>query len=256
MDAEFKIDLNQRFPHLPRAPIVEAVIAITAPGERPWEQSSISDELKLRLPDYPEAMPQKEYQSEVTMGPNQMPKAAIRDLGWKGVSCRSSDQHNVVTFRRDGFQFNRLRPYENWEKLNAEAWRLWKVFVEVAHPTEVQKLGVRFINSLELPPRDLEFENYISPHPEPPRDLDLPFQGFFQKDVLSVPGTPYLINVVRTIQSLPFERLALIIDIDVTRDRAFQLNDELLQHYLAEMRWLKNKAFFGSITEKALSAYA
>ena len=119
MDPEFKIDSRQEFPHLPKAPIVEAVIAITAPGERAWEQSVISEELKLRLPDYPDAMPQKEFQSEVTMSP--IPKAAVRDLGWKGMMCRSSDGLNIVTFNRDGFQFTRLRPYENWEKLNAEA---------------------------------------------------------------------------------------------------------------------------------------
>lgn len=257
METEFKIDLSQGFPHLSRAPIVEAVISITATGERPWDLARMVAELKGSLSGYPESMPQKEFQSELRMDSNAAPRAAVRDLGWKGMCYRSEDRHNLVTFGREGFQFNRLRPYENWEKFSAEAIRLWKVFVRVTQPTEAQKVVVRFINNLELPPKELQFEEYIDPHPKPPRNLELPFRGFFQKDVLVVPGTPYLISVVRTIQGLPFERLGLIIDIDVTREQSFQLKDLTeIERYLLEMRWLKNRAFFGSVTERVLKAYA
>ena len=47
---------------------------------------------------------------------------------------------------------------------------------------------------------------------------------------------------------------AIVLDVDVFTAQPFELRDDKLQLYLAEMRNLKNKIFFGSITEKALQA--
>ena len=47
-----------------------------------------------------------------------------------------------------------------------EAMRLWELHVEVAKPTEVQRLGVRFINRITMAPQAARFDDYIQPHPE------------------------------------------------------------------------------------------
>ena len=52
----------------------------------------------------------------------------------------------VAQFTRNGFVFSRLKPYEGWETFEAEAKRLWCIYRELAEPSEVQRLGVRFIN--------------------------------------------------------------------------------------------------------------
>jgi uncharacterized protein (TIGR04255 family) len=70
---------------------------------------------------------------------------------------------------------------------------------------------------------------------------------------LSVPGHPYFVNFISTIQPSP-NGIALIIDIDVFRG-PFSLGDVDLEFSLAEMRWLKNKLFFGSVTQKTLSFF-
>ena len=78
------------------------------------------------------------------------------------------------------------------------------------------------------------------------------------KDTLGVPGHPYAINVIRTIQQLNSNMsggVALILDIDVFTTQAFDLDNAVLARRLLEMRWLKNKAFFGSITKKALKMF-
>jgi uncharacterized protein (TIGR04255 family) len=88
--------------------------------------------------------------------------------------------------------------------------------------------------------------------------LDLPFQGFMHHDTLAVPEHPYAMNVIRTIQppqANGHAGTALILDIDVFTTQGFELDDEILRRRLLEMRWLKNKAFFGSITEKALEMF-
>jgi uncharacterized protein (TIGR04255 family) len=47
----------------------------------------------------------------------------------------------------------------------------------------------------------------------------------------------------------------LILDIDVFTTQGFDLDESILGRRLLEMRWLKNKVFFGSITGKALQMF-
>ena len=253
--SELKINLEESFETLPRAPIIEAVIEIRARAEAAWEESNITEQLKSKLPDYPNAQSQTAFQQEVTFSTQGPLQAKHQDLGWKGARFQSGDGDQVVQFNRDGFIFSRLQPYEHWERFRDEALRLWEFHESVSRPAQIERLGLRFINRISLPVGDNRFEDYIQPHAQPPQNLDLPFHGFFHFDRFAVPGYPYDINIVRTIETPQDPRLqgiAIILDIDVYSDRRFELREELLLSRLAEMRWLKNKVFFGSVTQKAL----
>ena len=57
MADQLKIDPAQEFPHLARAPIVEAALEIRARAEAPWEELALLEQLKARLPDYPNRTP-------------------------------------------------------------------------------------------------------------------------------------------------------------------------------------------------------
>jgi uncharacterized protein (TIGR04255 family) len=253
-----RIDVTERFPHLPNAPIVEAVIEVRGRAEEPWEESAIQTQLKKQLPDYPQVASHREFQHEVKMAPGQEPQQTLLDLGWKGLRLQSADKLHIAQFNRDGFVFSRLRPYESWEQLIDEGMRLWKIHREIARPSEVQRLGLRFINRILLPPKYVDFEDYLKAPPKPPDGLDLPFHGFFHNETLAVPGYPYAINIIRTIQQPQppdHDRIGIILDNDVFTVGSFEFQQEELERRLAEMRWLKNKAFFGIISDKALATF-
>jgi uncharacterized protein (TIGR04255 family) len=253
-----KIDLTEQFRHLSRAPIVEAVIEIRARAEIPWVEQAVSEALKAKLPDYPQFVSQNEVKQEVSFDLVQGSQAKQHDLGWKGLRLQSGDGRHVAQFNRDGFLFSRLHPYESWEKLQGEALRLWGIYCDLARPTETQRTGLRFINRFTLPAQETRFEDYVEPHAKPPRNLDLPFLGFFHQDTLAVPGYPYALNVVRTVQppqDLKTQGLAIILDIDVFTIHPLEIRMDQMNKWLTEMRWLKNKVFFGSVTEKALESF-
>jgi uncharacterized protein (TIGR04255 family) len=254
----FKIDLAETFPHLPHAPIVEAVIDIKGRATEPWEESAVQERFKAELPDYPQVNSQREFRHEVKIAPGHDPQQTLLDLGWKGLRLQSQDKLHIAQFNRDGFVFSRLEPYESWEQLIAEGMRLWNIHREIARPSEVQRLGLRFINRILLPPKYMEFEDYLKAPPKTPDGLDLPFHGFFHNETLAVSGHPYAVNIIRTIQRPQppeHDRVAIILDNDVFTVQLFEFQQEILEHRLAEMRWLKNKAFFGIISEKALATF-
>jgi uncharacterized protein (TIGR04255 family) len=254
----FKIDVGESFETLPHAPIVEAVIEIRARSEVPWQESTISDELKSKLPDYPIIGSQSEFRQEVHILSGHPPETKHEDLGWKGLRFQSADGLQVIQFNRDGFLFSRLQPYENWERFQQEALRLWEFHSALAHVTEIQRLGLRFINRIVMPVRETAFEDYIQPRASSPQGLDLPFYNFFHLDQLAVPGYPYVVRIARTLQfplAPELQGVSILLDIDVFSDGQFELRQEPLLSRLTEMRWLKNKAFFGSVTSKALETF-
>ncbi len=248
------INLAERFEHLPRAPVVEAVVDIRCRPSKPLEEDSLRSTLKDRLKGYSYHDSQREFEGEMKIEPGKPVSQTVWDRGWKGLRFKSSDGRHIVQFNKTGFVFSRLHPYQNWAQLTDEALGLWEHFCQIAQPVDIQRIGLRFINRIPLPEGSLKLSDFISPAPAPPRELPLPSYGFMYQDTLVVPGHPYAINVVRTIQPRTAEnpQVAIILDIDVFTSQSFPLDSARLLKHLKEMQWLKNKVFFGSVEEKAL----
>lgn len=254
------INIDEEFEHLPRAPIAEAVIDIRTRPAVVLEEGVLKPQLEAKLSGYQFLDSQREIAIQHQVHPvgDAPPSSVIRDLGWKGLRFQSPNKKHIVQFNRDGFVFSRLEPYETWQKLHDEGMRLWKDYVELAQPIEVHRIGLRYINRIQLPPNELRFENYLEPAPVPPKGLDLPFHSFLHQDTLGVPGHSYAMNVIRTIQPPRAQGttgFGLILDIDVFTTQGFELVAATLERRLLEMRWLKNKVFFGSVTPTARTLF-
>jgi uncharacterized protein (TIGR04255 family) len=212
------INPEETFECLPKAPIVEAVIDLRARAETDWKEEFITDVLKTKLPDYPKKHSLSGFQQEFTLTPGAAPNTKTIETGWEGLRLQTGDNLNIAQFKRGGFSLSRLQPYERWEQLVEEAIRLWNIFAEIARPTEIQRLGLRYINRIEVPSSGFLLEDYMDPAPQGAKGILLPFQHFFHQDVLGVPGHPYAIQLIRTTQVDPGPNpafLGLILDIDV-----------------------------------------
>lgn len=256
--SKVEIRTEDTFRHLPRAPIVEAVIDLRARPATPLDEQTCRSTLGPRLDGYSFLDSRRAFHAETKVEGGKPPSQKVEDLGWNGLRYVSNDRKQIAQFNHNGFVFSRLEPYLNWQQLQGEAFRLWTVFQELAKPVAVQRVGLRFINRIALAADNLRFEDYLRPAPEPPAGFELPFQHFMHHDTLAVPGHPYAVNVVRTIQPAKagFEKtVSVILDIDVFTTEGFELNPEDLARRLAEMRWLKNKIFFGSVTETTIQGF-
>lgn len=238
------------------APIIEAVIEIKCPPQVPWNEDTIPDEVGERLHGYQLLDSRSEYSQTVNFEDNIPIPESMEKVGWKGVRYRSGDERYIAAFNRDGFVFSRVGPYETWEKFRIEAMSVWKTHKDLAMPSDVHRIGLRFINRIPLPRGEVELDEFLYDGPQPPRNLDFPIRGFLHKNIFSVPGHPYLINVVRTDTPSVSEgndvEYAIILDIDVYLQEAFETDDTKIQGYLDDMRILKNEVFWGSIPSALL----
>ena len=249
------INIDEQFPQLSQAPVIEAVMDIRAHASQPFEETAVRQALEPRLTGFRFLDSHREFQHEVRIAAGNNPEQCVRDLGWKGLRFQSEDQKKIVQFNRDGFVASRLEPYPNWTTFAEEGFDLWRIFCDIARPVEINRLGLRYINCIELPLDDPKLSEYVKDPPQPPEGLNLPYIGFMHHETFAVPGHAYAINFIRTIQPADPDTgrgPGLILDIDVFTTTGVALPTDELARCFAEMRWLKNKIFFGTITEKTV----
>jgi len=244
------IDLKEEFSHLSKAPIVEAALDIRVALSVKWDEASLQAELKQRLPDFPKVETLRE--TRVQFVPLEQPgKPTVDDVGCVGLKLHSNDNLHIAQFNKGAFVFSRLKPYVDWGKFSQEALRLWAIYCELLKPLEVRRIGLRFINRIAVKQATIEISDYYKYPPGSLKELNWPLAGYLHHDVMQVPETAYSVNVIKTVQNVPGE-IGLLLDIDVFMQNNFAYDELRIIECIEEMRWVKNKIFFSSITEKAL----
>lgn len=248
--------MSEQWPYLSNAPIIEAVIEF---------QFSVSDNVtiemlqeiadSLRL-DFPK---QEEKRSSVikTVIKSSGPETEVHDGGLVGVSAKSSDDKNIVQLFRDRFSFSQLPPYQNWELLEKQAIKIWNMFLNKTKIESVNRVGVRFINKVELNlPMD-DFNDYIVGAPVIPKGLPQ-FLGAFDVRLI-IPNKDIEADgiVTMSMNGLDKEKnvVPVILDVDVGKTGRMQSDEESLHQTLVDLRNYKNELFFRNITDKVVRKY-
>lgn len=249
-ESTYTIDLTKRYPRLNSVPIVEAAIEIRCAVEEPWTEDRIRPLIEDDLEGYRFKDSASEYK-QILLEDGQPVSYPAEKVGFKGIRFCSDDEKYVWAFNRDALVVSRLEPYETWALFRDEALKVWELHSNLARPSEIERIGLRFINRIPLPEGKIDLDDFLEAGPRQPRDFDFPIADFLHRDSFRVPGYPYRVNIVRTLQrpSDPEARdCAIIIDIDVYSQETIAPDISTIKKKLEDMRILKNDAFFGSIT--------
>jgi uncharacterized protein (TIGR04255 family) len=251
-----KIDLTERFDHLSKSPIVEAVIGITARPSIVLEEATLMERLKTKIPDYPKREATKSLLHQIRF--EKATPEHYSEEDWHGINCTSGDGKQIARFERDGFVFSRLSPYEDWQHFSSEALRLWSIYCEIAKPLEIQRLGVRFINRIDILPGATSMAEVLNFPPKSPIAEKTPMFGFLHQDTFSVPELELALQLIKTIQPTQGDgtkQFALIVDFDVFTTTPFEFRENTVRDRLQKITWLKNKAFFGTFKPEILKSF-
>lgn len=255
-DGVFTLNPNETFPQLSRPPVVEAVIHWQARAQKPLELDSLREILAQRFHQYATIAPIQRFGFLAKM--ESQPDALVvenQTKGFIGLRLVSSDGHFIIQFMRDGLAFSCTQAYTHWEPFTQAAKDAWRIYLEIAAPIEIQRLGVRFINHLaNATPHTLA--DFLREPPTCPSNL--PLKEFVYQSTFDVPQLPFGIRIIKMMQpSMPElqQSTGLFLDIDVFSTRAISNEPGELDPMLAQMRWLKNKVFFTLVTDAAVQSY-
>lgn len=172
-----------------------------------------------------------------------------------GYRFLTDDGKLIAQFRNDGFTLNRMKPYNSWEDLTSEAFRLWVIYVELIKPGRLTRIAVRYINDIQLPLPTLEIDDYISLAPKAPNEEMYNYTNFLSRVALVSKATGISANVIQALEnSLKTDSVTYILDIDVYSmlTDTDTLSEQFLRERFEAFRVEKNRLFFGSLTDKTL----
>jgi uncharacterized protein (TIGR04255 family) len=240
--AEFEI--------FPNAPITEAVLDIFV---RMPENANLDilekyhDKIKDRFPDKQE---RRFFKGKVSLF-HDKPGFGDASGGIDGYLFKSTKENKVVQSRKDGFTFNKLKPYEKWALFKPEAKEFWDLYLNLVKPERINKLGLRYINRIELPLPFDDFKEYILTRPEIAPNLPQNINHFLLRIVISKPEIKAVSIVILTIEEPTKEnKLPLIIDISVVHESNYSVENPNIWDIFENLREFKNEVFFNSITDK------
>ncbi len=246
----------QDFKTFPNAPIIEAIFDIQV---RLPENIGIDDleriheevfkrfpakEKKYLLQAELKAPSKDEFESGSTQVTNKTDTL--------GFMFRSDTGKKIFQARTDGFTFNKLKPYEDWETFFAEAQELWNIYKKIACPTEITRIALRYINKINIPLPLKSFDDYLFTAPQLPGELPQGLAGFFMQYSIRNDEIGATAMITQTIEPQTNDnKLPYVFDIDVFKENNFDDNDSSFWTNFAELRDYKNQIFFNCLTSKA-----
>lgn len=240
---------TSEWPRLAKAPIIEALLDIRAQPETGIgldRLAAFHTEVRDR---YPRSQERQSWAGNLRFGPSGVSTTDERK-GPDGYLFTSADKKQVVQARLDGFTFNRLRPYESWERFQGEARELWTLYCRIARPTVVSRVALRFINRIELPLTLADFREYILTTAEVAPGLPQGLSAFFMRLEIPLQEAGCVAIVTETMEK-PEGTLPFILDIDVVREEMMDPNGAALWEAFERLRHAKNTVFFRSLTLRA-----
>lgn len=240
------------YEHLNNAPITEAVVDFRVRHAADLHFDKLEQVKQLLNDEYPESNMIRSGYFEFGFKEGQpivVPPGEETILGYK---LTSSDKTQVVQFRTNGFTFSRLKPYTRWEEILEEAKRLWQLYVKISVPESVTRIAARYINHMMVPLPIMDFKDYLTAPPIVPKDIPEELGAFLTRVSVHDRHSGLTANIVQSMEiSVENNQVTLILDIDVYKQEEYKVDDERIWSEFTNIRDMKNKIFFNSITEKA-----
>lgn len=242
--------------HLARAPIKEGIIELRITSENPITAEILDSKYAAFSARYPKKETLKTGGWKISIAGD---KAISEQISKNEIGFRytSSDGRNIVQFRTNGFSFSRLEPYQTWEDMRDEALSLWKVYLEVAKPVSVTRIGTRYINVMNIPAPVGDFSDYLVAPPEIPDALPQGVSSFLSRIVLHDPALKANCVLMQVCEGIADDVVPLVLDIDVFVSGLTSCDAATNECWdvLDKLRHFKNKIFFESITEKTAELF-
>lgn len=243
-------------------PIVEAIVDIDCelpPGVKLEDlEQPARDSLREK---YPKVQKRLLQQFQIRQQGEETPEHEFKDGRLDALLFRSEDNLQLTQFRRSGYSFNRLAPYEGMDAYLPEIERTWENYRAIAHPLRTRKIGLRTINRISVPldaNGGLNLDAYLKTGPRLPTvaGRTLSFTGFLNQHQIIDQGTGHQVNIALAVEGKQEEKLILLLDIDAFDIRPREtLGWSEIASIIQTLRSLKNELFFNILTEECLNLY-
>ena len=165
----------------------------------------------------------------------------------------SSTEAELAIIAPTSLIVSQLPDYPGWDAFSDRFGRDWALWKQEVGYRKIARLGIRYINRLDLPVDGpvVDEDRYLNLYPRTP-DAFGPTQSYgIQASFRSGPVSGSIVINSGIVPSPLEGRLSIMLDIDVSRERELPQRDDDLQTLLRDFRAEKNRIFEACITDRA-----
>lgn len=237
-----------------KPPITEAVIEVRF--AEPMELTQREKFIASFAPFYPhqQMIRNLALSVQVPPGTDEQPVEQMAQINPQlGHRRSSTDLTEILLLWPTNFIVSQLAPYPGWESFFARFARDWKTWKKVAGYRSITRIGVRFINRIDIPITEgiVEEAEYMNVFPRLPDSFG-PLAGYGVQ--ARTPIRDIECNLTVNSAAVPSPLIghgSFVLDIDIAREANVPQSDHEITNLLGRVRIKKNEIFEACVTDKA-----
>ena len=238
--------------HYPFPPITEAVVEFVFENEVEYKvREKLSAKLAARYPNESIEIG-RSIEIAIDEGGKLDPEAVKLEEDDRLIRRSNHDENEVLIIAKNRMVVSRFPVYDGWESLIKRTKKDWETAKSIWGFRKISRIGVRFINRIDLPFEDGEilpsryFNIYFT---FPPEFGPMVASGWRSEHAVKDLEAILILTVARVESPLP-KHMALALDIDLVKTLDPPQKDDNIFSYLEQARIFKNMVFEKSITEE------
>jgi uncharacterized protein (TIGR04255 family) len=167
----------------------------------------------------------------------------------------SEDGAWIVQVGTSRCSVSNLAPYVGWENFEKRARSVWAVWRSVAGKKEIERLGLRYINRVDIPGNTVKPDEWFNVYPEFPDILGLKANEA-QSVIAGMLDQNFGVKVATAlVPPALIDHLSLVLDIDAFCVAVNPRGDEEMWAAVSALHDRKNIVFEGCITDKTRNLF-
>ncbi len=230
-------------------PVIEAICEFRFKAGQEWDWTIpglIYDKVKK---DFPKKRQQGSFQFQFQVDAQQ--KAEASQGGISRMQFLHENDDALLQVGPDLLVINQLKPYPTWKVYKEMILKALDVYRQIAQPNAFIRIGLRYINRIDVPKSQAQIEDYLLAIPQVPEPIPQLFATWVQRVEIPFEDTNGLLALQSgSIQQPQHKELAFLLDLDFSTLRAESVTLDSALVWIEQAHDRVEQAFEASITDK------
>lgn len=240
-------------------PVQEAIVELKFNAAKPYDE--LKKYSKRFENDYPINEDITSFSQNFGVSPDSKQINVTTHHSLAGIRHLSTDFSSILLLNGDSITTAQSAPYIGWDRFCKQVEKNWTVFSRLSKILQVSRIGVRYINRIDIPyednKSDTNVKEYLTFFPDVPAFSSRPVDEFAMTVSAFTDNERWQARVTtgRAVIQPLVNHLSIVFDIDIFTTK--KIDGKFSDHFnlLNEARREKNKIFEMYITDKARALF-
>lgn len=149
------------------APVIEALCEFKFQPDSKWDYTIpglIYEKVKAQFPE-------RKQENLLAFEFEPKEKGIHQRVKGPGIKMqfRRADGKALVQVAPNLLAVNQLQPYPTWPEFKKMILEAYSIYIELAQPNAIERIGLRYINQIDLPERSFDLERFLQVYPNFPK---------------------------------------------------------------------------------------